>query len=71
MCVLVETVLYKDNTGHEFAARSLDTTGNNIMDRWILADCQSMLRFIHGEMQLYGSTKWDFEKLTLLMPTED
>lgn len=46
-----QTVLCKDTTGHAFAARSLDRTGFKFMDRWTLADCQNMLRFIHEEMR--------------------
>lgn len=44
--------LFKKITGNDFVAQSLasDKGVSNVMDRWILADCQSMLRFINEEM---------------------
>lgn len=47
-----QAVLFKKNTGHAFVAAALPAANSisNIMDRWILADCQSMLRFIDQEM---------------------
>ncbi|ROW15203.1 hypothetical protein VPNG_03056 [Cytospora leucostoma] len=50
-----QAVLFKKNTGEDFVASTLPAAGNisNIMDRWILADCQSMLRFIDQEMRGY------------------
>lgn len=47
-----QAVLYKANYGHdlvmsrEFVAEDL----TNLMDRWILANCQSLLRFVEQEM---------------------
>lgn len=47
-----QVVLYKKSNGQDFVARS--SFGNNglsnVMDRWILADCQSLLRFMDEEM---------------------
>ncbi|KAH8763660.1 isoleucyl-tRNA synthetase [Diaporthe sp. PMI_573] len=50
-----QAVLFKKNTGHAFVAAALPAANSisNIMDRWILADCQSMLRFIDQEMLEY------------------
>lgn len=47
-----QAALYKKTTGVEFVgAKSLsgDQLGN-VMDRWILANCQSLLRFMDQEM---------------------
>lgn len=48
-----QTVLYKKNTGKDFVAEAhLTGSGlHNVMDRWVLADCHSMLRFINEEMR--------------------
>ncbi|KAL7623498.1 hypothetical protein AAE478_007181 [Parahypoxylon ruwenzoriense] len=46
-----QAVLFKKTTGNEFVAQLPETT--NVMDRWILADCQSMLQFIDQEMAGY------------------
>lgn len=43
-----QTVLFKKTTEEDFVAQFPETT--NVMDRWILADCQSMLQFIDQEM---------------------
>lgn len=43
-----QAVLFKKTTGNDFVAQLPETT--NVMDRWILADCQSMLQFIDQEM---------------------
>ncbi|ROT37687.1 isoleucyl-tRNA synthetase [Sodiomyces alkalinus F11] len=51
-----QALLYKKNTGEEFTADPSFTEGKgleNVMDRWILADCQSMLQFIDQEMAGY------------------
>lgn len=47
-----QAVLYKVNTGQDFKAGTLSAADDvhNVMDRWILADCQSMLLFIDQEM---------------------
>ncbi|KAI0880616.1 isoleucyl-tRNA synthetase [Annulohypoxylon maeteangense] len=46
-----QTILFKKTTGDDFVAQFPKTT--NVMDRWILADCQSMLQFIDQEMAGY------------------
>ena len=48
-----QAILYKKSTGQTLLVQSsLTHEGlSNIMDRWILADCQSLLRFMDQEMQ--------------------
>lgn len=48
-----QAALYKVNTGQDFKAGALSAADDvqNVMDRWILADCQSMLLFIDQEMK--------------------
>lgn len=48
-----QAMLYKKTTGQSFLAEPLPAAAimRNIMDRWILADAQSMLRFIDEEMR--------------------
>lgn len=50
-----QAVLFEKNTDSAFIASALPAASSikNIMDRWILADCQSMLRFIDQEMVGY------------------
>jgi len=47
-----QAILYKKTTGEEFIAKASfgDHGLENVMDRWILADCQSLLRFMDEEM---------------------
>ncbi|KAH6697582.1 isoleucyl-tRNA synthetase [Plectosphaerella plurivora] len=48
--------LYEKNNGQAFVADASFTEGKsleNVMDKWILADCQSMLQFINQEMEGY------------------
>lgn len=47
-----QAVLFKKNTGGEFVGDPSfgDKPFSNVMDRWVLADLQSMLRFIEEEM---------------------
>lgn len=40
----VENIDYKWDT-------SMETTNTNVMDRWILANCQSLLQFVNAEMK--------------------
>ncbi|KOS22806.1 Isoleucine--tRNA ligase [Escovopsis weberi] len=42
----VEGVDYVWNPG-------MESSNTNVMDRWILASCQSLLRFVNGEMKAY------------------
>lgn len=47
-----QATLYKANTGQAFKAGTLSAADDiqNVMDRWILADCQSTLLYINQEM---------------------
>ncbi|KAK3374906.1 putative Isoleucyl-tRNA synthetase [Podospora didyma] len=51
------SLLYRKTTGQAFVAQTSSLEGGNkaenVMDRWILADCQSLLRFIEEEMRGY------------------
>lgn len=48
-----QAALYKKTTGSDFVADPRFSTGglSNVMDRWVLADCQSLLEFIEKEMR--------------------
>lgn len=48
-----QTLLYKMTTGQDFVLQPSfgDNALANVMDRWILADCQSLLRFMEEEMR--------------------
>ncbi|KAK4156975.1 isoleucyl-tRNA synthetase [Chaetomidium leptoderma] len=50
-----QTLLYKKSTGQDFIVRTSfeGSDMENVMDRWILADCQSLLRFMEEEMRGY------------------
>ncbi|KAK4143920.1 isoleucyl-tRNA synthetase [Dichotomopilus funicola] len=50
-----QSLLYKMTTGQDFALQPSfgDNALANVMDRWILADCQSLLRFMEEEMRGY------------------
>ncbi|KAI9836672.1 MAG: hypothetical protein M1819_001308 [Sarea resinae] len=50
-----QVTLYKKSTGCDFIAEPELTEGGltNVMDKWILADCQSLLRFMDQEMRCY------------------
>ncbi|KJK76989.1 Isoleucyl-tRNA synthetase [Metarhizium anisopliae BRIP 53293] len=50
-----QAALYKKTTGQDFVADITFSTGglNNVMDRWVLAECQSLLQFIEQEMRGY------------------
>lgn len=51
-----QAILFEKNNGKAFAADPSFTEGKsleNVMDKWILADCQSMLQFINQEMSGY------------------
>jgi isoleucyl-tRNA synthetase len=45
-----QTLLLKKSTGQGFDEASM-FEASNVMDRWILADCQSLLRFMDQEMR--------------------
>lgn len=48
-----QAILYKKTTGSDFVTqlRFADDGLNNVMDRWVLADCQNLLRFMDEEMR--------------------
>lgn len=48
-----QTLLFKKSTGQDFGTQASfgDEAKSNVMDRWILADCQSLLRFMDEEMR--------------------
>jgi isoleucyl-tRNA synthetase len=48
-----QAALYKKTTGKPFVADTGFSAGglNNVMDRWVLAECQSLLQFIEQEMR--------------------
>ncbi|PNY29521.1 Isoleucine-tRNA ligase, cytoplasmic [Tolypocladium capitatum] len=50
-----QATLYKKSTGGDFVADPSFAAGalSNAMDRWILADCQSLLKFMEQEMLGY------------------
>ncbi|KAI1080311.1 isoleucyl-tRNA synthetase [Whalleya microplaca] len=52
-----QAILYEKTTSQKFVANLALVTENgqltNVMDRWILADCQSLLRFVEQEMTGY------------------
>lgn len=48
-----QALLFNGTTGTEFVAKPLsyfEDGVNNVMDRWILAECQSLLLFMEQEM---------------------
>lgn len=49
-----QALLFKKSTGQDFIVQTSfkGSSGlENVMDRWILADCQSLLRFVEEEMR--------------------
>jgi isoleucyl-tRNA synthetase len=48
-----QSLLYKKIAGQDFVVNTElgDEGPKNVMDRWILADCQSLLRFMDEEMR--------------------
>ncbi len=45
--------LFKKATGHEFFYDSNAPLPNNVMDKWILARCQSLIKLVRQEMAAY------------------
>ncbi|KAF9529218.1 tRNA synthetases class I-domain-containing protein [Crepidotus variabilis] len=45
--------LLKKTTGHEFQYDAHAPLPNNVMDRWILARCQSLIKLVREEMAAY------------------
>ncbi|KXX74756.1 Isoleucine--tRNA ligase, cytoplasmic [Madurella mycetomatis] len=50
-----QSLLFKKSTGQDFVMKASfgDQGKSNVMDRWILAGCQSLLRFMDEEMRGY------------------
>ena len=51
-----QTELYKKTTGRAFGCTPISTDSswsNNVMDRWVSAACQSMIKFVDQEMSAY------------------
>lgn len=49
-----QAVLYKKNTGNDFTFDpDMQKTNRNVMDRWILASTQSLLKYVNAEMEAY------------------
>ncbi|EAW07459.1 isoleucine--tRNA ligase ILS1 [Aspergillus clavatus NRRL 1] len=49
-----QAALFKKNNGEDFAFDpKAEATNTNVMDRWILASCQSLLKFVNEEMAAY------------------
>lgn len=67
-----QVVLLKKSKGVDFIFIPAvgDLSSFNVMDRWILAECQSLLIFVNQEMagELFRSLLKQFESTTLLRP---
>ncbi|KAF8623102.1 hypothetical protein AX15_006513 [Amanita polypyramis BW_CC] len=50
---LGHVALLKKATGHDFMYNRSAPLPNNVMDRWILARCQSLIRLVREEMAAY------------------
>jgi isoleucyl-tRNA synthetase len=50
---LGQAALFEKETGSKFIYRSRDQQSENIMDRWIVARCQSLIRLVNQEMAAY------------------
>jgi isoleucyl-tRNA synthetase len=50
---LGQVALLKKATGHDFMYKNDAPLPNNVMDRWILARCQSLIRLVREEMAAY------------------
>ena len=50
---LGHAALLKKATGHEFKYDAHASVSNNVMDRWILARCQSLIKLVRQEMAAY------------------
>jgi isoleucyl-tRNA synthetase len=50
---LGHAALLKKATGHEFKYDARASVSNNVMDRWILARCQSLIKLVRQEMAAY------------------
>lgn len=50
---LAQCTLLKKETGISFRYDPHAAKSTNIMDRWILARCQSLIQLVHAEMEVY------------------
>ncbi|KIY49090.1 hypothetical protein FISHEDRAFT_65541 [Fistulina hepatica ATCC 64428] len=50
---LGQVAMLKKTTGHEFVYNAHAPVPNNVMDRWILARCQSLIKLVKEEMAAY------------------
>ena len=50
---LGQVALHKKESGLEFKYTPHATVSNNVMDRWILARCQSLIKLVREEMAAY------------------
>ncbi|KAF4567536.1 isoleucine--tRNA ligase [Pleurotus pulmonarius] len=50
---LGHAALYKKTTGNDFKYNPHAAVSNNVMDRWILARCQSLIKLVKEEMAAY------------------
>lgn len=50
---LGQVALLKKTTGHNFRYDAHAPVSNNVMDRWILARCQSLITLVKEEMEAY------------------
>ncbi|KAJ7045675.1 tRNA synthetases class I-domain-containing protein [Mycena alexandri] len=50
---LGHAALYKKATGKEFQYNAHAPVPNNVMDRWVLARCQSLIKLVREEMAAY------------------
>ncbi|ORY04507.1 isoleucyl-tRNA synthetase [Basidiobolus meristosporus CBS 931.73] len=48
-----QVVLIKNDFGIDFKYNPTQQKSSNVMDRWILASCQSLIRFVREEMAAY------------------
>jgi len=50
---LGQVALYRKTSGLEFRYHAHAEVSNNVMDRWILARCQSLIKLVREEMAAY------------------
>ncbi|KAF9314555.1 isoleucine--tRNA ligase [Podila horticola] len=48
-----QTILLKKEFNHDFMYNATLKKSDNVMDRWMLASCQSLIQFVHEEMTNY------------------
>ncbi|KAF9583789.1 isoleucine--tRNA ligase [Lunasporangiospora selenospora] len=48
-----QTVLLKKEFSHDFLYNPTLKKSDNVMDRWMLASCQSLIKFVRNEMENY------------------